>query len=166
MPAAVKAVRLNFTKLLPIVFSGCRSESLSPPCHPQTAYLATVLLNLCLDSDKCNHAAAKALRLNFTELLLKVMPLWEKAAFAANYASRQLLRRHSVKPYRPDLQKCAEHICIHTGTRCPSPGCSCVCLERLTKVFKALLKAEQECAEQICVHTGVQRDAGGLQGAA
>lgn len=55
------------------------------------------------------------MRLNFTELLPKVMPLREKAAFAANYVSRKVLRRHGVKPYRPDLQKCAEHICIHTG---------------------------------------------------
>jgi hypothetical protein len=59
--------------------------------------------------------AAKALRLNFTELLPKVMPLREMAAFGANYVSRKLLGRHSVKPYRPDLQKCAKHICIHTG---------------------------------------------------
>ena len=58
---------------------------------------------------------AKALRLNFTELLLKVMPLREKAAFAANLVSHKLIRRHGVKPYQPDLQKCAEHICIHTG---------------------------------------------------
>jgi hypothetical protein len=59
--------------------------------------------------------AAKALRLNFTELLPKVMPLREMAAFGANYVSRKLLGRHSVKPYRPDLQRCAKHICIHTG---------------------------------------------------
>jgi hypothetical protein len=62
-------------------------------------------------------SAAKALRLNFTELLPKIMPLREMAAFGANYASRKLLGRHSVKPYKPDLQKCAKHICIHTGAR-------------------------------------------------
>jgi hypothetical protein len=71
---------------------------------------------------------AKALRLNFTEMLPKIMPLREKADFAVNYASRKLLRRHSVKPYRPDLRKCAEHICIHTGALA---GCltSCVRLK-------------------------------------
>ncbi|KAF8057691.1 KCS17 [Scenedesmus sp. PABB004] len=66
--------------------------------------------------------AASALQLNLAQLGPKVLPWSEKLRFAANWSARRLLRRADLKPYRPDLQKAAAHICIHTGGKAVIDG--------------------------------------------
>lgn len=59
--------------------------------------------------------AGKALRTNITSLGPKVLPLSEVVVFASNLIARKLLRLRGLKPYVPDFQEAAQHICIHTG---------------------------------------------------
>lgn len=77
----------------------------------QSSCLITCIAQLVL----CALCAGKALRTNITTLGPKVLPLSEIVVFAGNLIARKVLRVRGVKPYVPDFQEAAQHICIHTG---------------------------------------------------
>ena len=64
--------------------------------------------------------AGDALKSNITTLAPKILPLAEKARFAANFVARKL--GTDVKPYTPDFQKAIDHFCIHPGGKAVLDG--------------------------------------------
>lgn len=66
-------------------------------------------------------AAAFALKSNITTLAPKILPLWEKLKFAANFIGRKLLHLQR-KPYTPDLQTAIDHFCVHPGGKAVLDG--------------------------------------------
>jgi hypothetical protein len=64
--------------------------------------------------------AGRALERNLTKLGPLVLPLAEKARFAANLAGRKLLGLKR-KPYVPDFRRAFDHFCLHAGAN-PKPN--------------------------------------------
>ena len=58
--------------------------------------------------------ASKALERNLTRLGPLVLPLSEKAAFAASLFARKVLGMKR-KPYVPDFRRAFNHFCLHAG---------------------------------------------------
>ena len=58
--------------------------------------------------------ASKALERNLTRLGPLVLPLGEKAAFAASLFARKVLGMKR-KPYVPDFRRAFNHFCLHAG---------------------------------------------------
>jgi hypothetical protein len=96
----------------------------SPPLGPKVLPLSEIVVYapdptdhvvLCAFVAFCFWHAGKALRTNITTLGPKVLPLSEIVVFAGNLIARKVLRVRGVKPYVPDFQEAAQHICIHTG---------------------------------------------------
>ena len=58
--------------------------------------------------------ASKALERNLTRMGPLVLPLSEKAAFAASLFARKVLGM-KLKPYVPDFRRAFNHFCLHAG---------------------------------------------------
>jgi len=64
--------------------------------------------------------AGRAMERNLTKLGPLVLPLAEKARFAADLAARKLLGLKR-KPYVPDFRRAFDHFCLHAGAN-PKPN--------------------------------------------